>query len=113
MCSLMVEQGRGLPEILMTGSMGLPMMLPWPVGNKCTTAPDAAHKVTASAAADDVSMNHRPLPFGASAGLRQPTNFVFLPSFSILPSAFSSMVVRPPRMLPLVGCDSERSLVFS
>src|SRR6478672_10560783 len=31
------------------------------------------------------------------------------PIFSRLPSAFSSMVVRPPAMLPLVGCESERS----
>src|ERR1017187_3316385 len=113
MCSLIVEQVIGFPESLMTGSMGLPMTLPWPVGNKCTTAPDAAHKVTASAAADEVSMNQSPLLLGASAGLRQPTNLVFLPSFSMLPNAFSSMVVSPPRMLPFVGCDSERSSIFS
>src|SRR4029077_3884971 len=34
------------------------------------------------------------------------------PIFSRLPSAFSSIVVRPPAMLPLVGCESERSSVL-
>ncbi len=113
MCSLIVSQVIGLAESLMTGTMGLPITFPWPVGKRWITAPDAAHSVTASAAADDVSMNQLPFPEGASAGSRQPTNLVFLPSFSMLPKAFSSMVVSPPRMLPLVGCDSERSSVFS
>ena len=36
----------------------------------------------------------------------------FLPIFWMLPSAFSSIVVSPPAMLPLVGCESERSLVL-
>ena len=40
----------------MTGTIGLPMMLPWPVGKVCTTYPPAAISVTHSAAADDVSM---------------------------------------------------------
>src|SRR6185436_8850024 len=34
------------------------------------------------------------------------------PIFSRLPRAFSSMVDRPPAMLPLVGCESDRSLVL-
>src|SRR5579859_5382188 len=112
MCSLMVEQVKGLPESLITGMMGFPMMFPWPVGNRCSTAPEAAHNVRASAAAEDVSMNQRPLPEGASAGLRHPTYFARLPIFWIFPNAFSSMVVRPPRMLPLVGWDSDRSSVL-
>ena len=37
MCSPMVRMVRGLPEILMTGTMGLPMTLPCPVGKVCTT----------------------------------------------------------------------------
>ena len=32
------------------------------------------------------------------------------PIFWMLPSAFSSIVVSPPAMLPLVGCESDRSL---
>jgi hypothetical protein len=37
MCSLMVRTVRGLAQILMTGRIGLPITLPWPVGKKCTT----------------------------------------------------------------------------
>ena len=36
-------------------------------------------------------------------------NFDVWPIFSRLPSAFSSIVVRPPSMLPLVGWTSDRS----
>ena len=62
MCSLIVRTVRGLAQILMTGRIGLPITLPCPVGKKWTTKPDAAHSVTISAAADEVSMNHRPGP---------------------------------------------------
>src|SRR5712691_246299 len=36
MCSGMRRTVRGLAQILMTGRMGLPMTLHWPVGKKCT-----------------------------------------------------------------------------
>ena len=32
MCSLMVRTVRGFPLILITGMIGLPITLPWPVG---------------------------------------------------------------------------------
>ena len=51
----MVLAVSGLAVSLITGSMGLPMMLPWPVGKKCATKPAAAQSVTASAAALEVS----------------------------------------------------------
>ena len=56
MCSPMVRSVFGLAEILITGTIGLPMTLPWPVGKVWTTQPPAAIKVTHSAAADEVSM---------------------------------------------------------
>ena len=58
------------------------------------------------------SMNHRPGWVGISALSITPSTLHFLPIFWMLPSAFSSMVVRPPRMLPLVGWLSDRSLVL-
>ncbi|TMV10407.1 GntR family transcriptional regulator [Paenibacillus thermoaerophilus] len=89
----------------MTGSIGLPMMLPWPAGKKCTTAPAAAISVTHSAAADEVSIKYKPGPFrGASAGFKTLITGR-LPVFSMLPSAFSSIVDSPPAILPCVGCD--------
>src|SRR5262249_16390946 len=108
----MVRTVRGFAHSLITGMMGLPMTLPWPVGKKCTTYPDAAHSVTISAAADDESMNQRPGLDGSSALSSTPITLHFLPIFWMLPSAFSSIVVRPPAMLPLVGCDSDKSLVL-
>ena len=65
-----------------------------------------------SAAADELSMNHRPLCVGISALSSTPSTVHFLPIFWMLPSAFSSMVVRPPSMLPLVGWLSDRSEVL-
>src|SRR5665811_252963 len=59
-CSDIVETVFGLAEDLTTGTIGLPMMLPCPVVNKCKAAPPAANNVTDSAAADDVSMKCRP-----------------------------------------------------
>ena len=51
-------------------------------------------------------MKYRPGPFaGASAGSSTSMYRHSRPIFSMLPSAFSSIVVRPPAMLPLVGCD--------
>ena len=75
------------------------------------TAADSV-SFTISAAADDESMNHRPGPVGASPLSITPSTMHFLPIFWMLPSAFSSMVVRPPAILPLVGCESDRSLVL-
>jgi hypothetical protein len=37
MCSPMVRTVRGLPVILITGTIGLPITLPWPVGKVWTT----------------------------------------------------------------------------
>ena len=37
MCSLIVRTVRGFAQILMTGSTGLPMTFPCPVGKKWTT----------------------------------------------------------------------------
>src|SRR5438045_626743 len=48
-------------------------------------------------------MNHRPGPLGTSALSRTPSTMHRLPIFWMLPSAFSSMVVSPPAILPLVG----------
>ncbi len=42
---------------------------------------------------------------GASAGCSASMNRHSWPIFSRFPSAFSSIVVRPPAMLPLVGCE--------
>ncbi len=56
MCSPMVAAVRLFAVSLITGSIGLPMMLPCPVGKKWTTAPAAAISVMHSAAAEDVSM---------------------------------------------------------
>jgi hypothetical protein len=112
MCSLIVRTVRGLAQSLITGRIGLPMTLPCPVGKKWTTKPDAAHSVTISAAADDESMNHRPGPVGTSALSSTPSTTHLRPIFWMLPSAFSSIVVRPPAMFPLVGCESERSEVL-
>jgi hypothetical protein len=49
---------------------------------------------------------------GISALSSTPSTVHFLPIFWMLPSAFSSMVVRPPAMLPLVGWLSDRSVVL-
>src|SRR5258706_63653 len=57
-------------------------------------------------------MNHKPGPVGVSALSSTPSTRHLRPIFWMLPSAFSSMVVRPPAMLPLVGCESDRSLVL-
>src|SRR3712207_4175765 len=57
-------------------------------------------------------MNQSPGPVGVSALSSTPTTLHFLPIFWMLPRAFSSIVVRPPAMLPLVGCDSDRSFVL-
>ena len=53
-------------------------------------------------------MNQRPGPVGASALSSTPSTMHLRPIFWMLPSAFSSMVVRPPAMLPLVGCESRQ-----
>ena len=42
MCSHIVRTVRGLAQSLITGTIGLPITLPWPVGKKWTTKPDAA-----------------------------------------------------------------------
>ena len=57
-------------------------------------------------------MNHSPGCVGISALSITPSTVHFLPIFWMLPSAFSSIVVRPPAMLPLVGCESDKSLVL-
>ena len=58
-------------------------------------------------------MKYRPGPLaGRSAGFSTSMYFVVLPIFSRLPKAFSSMVVRPPSILPLVGWLSLRSSVL-
>src|SRR5260221_2504213 len=57
-------------------------------------------------------MNHSPGCVGISALSRMPSTTHLRPIFWMLPSAFSSIVVRPPAMLPLVGCESDRSLVL-
>ncbi len=90
----------------------MPITLPCPVGKKCTAKPAAPSNVSISAAAEDESMNHRPGPVGISALSMTPSTMHLRPIFWMLPSAFSSMVVRPPAMLPLVGCESDRSLVL-
>ncbi len=60
------------------------------------------------AAALEESMKCRPGPFGATAGGSTDCT-VQRPIFWMLPMAFSSMVVRPPRILPSVGCDPIKS----
>ena len=57
-------------------------------------------------------MNHRPGPVGVTALSSVPMTGAFVPIFWMLPRAFSSMVVKPPSMLPLVGWESERSEVL-
>jgi hypothetical protein len=56
----MVSQVKGFAESFITGNMGFPTMFPWPVGNRCTTAPEAAQSVTASG----ISMDHENKPVG-------------------------------------------------
>ena len=55
-CSLIVRTVRGLAQSLITGRIGLPITLPWPVGKKCTVYPAAAQSVTISAAAEMVTL---------------------------------------------------------
>ncbi len=54
-------------------------------------------------------MNHSPGCVGISALSSTPSTMHLRPIFWMLPSAFSSIVVRPPAMLPFVGCESDRS----
>src|SRR5947207_3141467 len=56
-------------------------------------------------------MNHRPGCVGSSALSSTPSTMHLRPIFWMLPSAFSSIVVRPPAMLPLVGCESDGLVV--
>ena len=49
----------GFAESLMTGMIGCPITLPWPVGKRCSTNPPAAWLVRHSAPGDGPSMNHR------------------------------------------------------
>ena len=89
------------------------MILPCPVGNKWILNPPAACSVTHSAAAEEVSIKYKPLPFvGSSAGSNTSINCLE-PIFWKFPKAFSSIVVRPPAILPAVGWLSERSSVAS
>ena len=75
--------------------------------------PAAAWRVTHSAAADEVSIKYKPFPFfGSSAGSKTSTNLQ-LPIFWKFPKAFSSIVVKPPAILPAVGWLSDRSSVAS
>jgi hypothetical protein len=53
-------------------------------------------------------MKCSPGRLGPSAGSSTETTLQ-RPIFSTLPRAFSSMVLRPPRMLPWVGCEPSRS----
>jgi hypothetical protein len=62
MCSDIVPAVTGFAVSLITGSTGLPITLPWPVGKRCSAAPAAAISVMHSAAADEVSMKYRPGP---------------------------------------------------
>ena len=52
-------------------------------------------------------MKLSPARLGRSAGASASTTGA-VPVFWMLPSAFSSMVDRPPRMLPWVGCEPSR-----
>ena len=93
--------------------MGLPIIFPWPVGNKWMLKPPAAWRVTHSAAADDVSMKYKPFPLvGSSAGSNTSINFLE-PIFWKFPKAFSSIVVSPPAIFPAVGWLSDKSFVAS
>ena len=113
MCSLIVFAVSGFAVNFTTGSIGLPIILPCPVGNKWILKPPAACNVTHSAAAEDVSIKYKPGPLlGSSAGSRTSINCLE-PIFWKLPNAFSSIVVKPPAILPAVGWLSERSSVAS
>ena len=81
MCSLIKRTVRGLAQILITGTIALPITLPWPVGKKCTAKPEAAQRVTISAAAEEESMNHKPGPVGVSALSSTPSTMHCLPIF--------------------------------
>ena len=75
--------------------------------------PAAAWSVTHSAAAEEVSMKYKPLPFFcSSAGSKTSTNLQ-LPIFWKFPNAFSSIVVKPPAIFPAVGWLSDKSSVAS
>ena len=106
-CSPIPFTVNGFAVNLTTGSIGLPTILPWPVGNKWILKPAAAWSVTHSAAAEEVSIKYKPFPLvGSSAGSSTSTNLQF-PIFWKFPKAFSSIVVNPPAMLPAVGWLSE------
>ena len=113
MCSLIVLAVNGFAVNLITGSIGLPIIFPCPVGNKWILKPPAACNVTHSAAADEVSMKYNPFPFvGSSAGSKTSINCLD-PIFWKFPKAFSSIVVSPPAIFPAVGWLSDKSSVAS
>ena len=99
----------GFAVSLITGSIGLPMMFPCPVGKKWTTAPAAAISVMHSAAAEEVSMKYRPGRVGRLRRLENADNLAFCRSSGCCraPSPRSSSGRRA--MLPLVGCEPSRS----
>lgn len=109
MCSAMVSQVLGLGEILITGTRGWPTTFPCPVVKKWSTLPPATAKVIISAAALEESMNTSPSPGPTGSAGLSTFRTGRVPVFWMLPRAFSSMVVRPPRMLPSVGWEPRRS----
>src|SRR5689334_3445386 len=76
-------------------------------GKEMNTERAAPIRVMNSAAADDESMKFRPRFVGATAGSSASTMGT-VPVLAILPSAFSSIVLSPPRMLPCVGWEPSR-----
>ena len=91
---LMVRTVRGFAESLITGRIGLPTTLPWPVGKKCTAKPRAEEREHL-AAAEDESINQSPGPW-ASPPCRSRVHHALAADLLDVAQPFSSMVVRPP-----------------
>ena len=69
--------------------------------------------MTISAAADEESINHNPGPVGISALSNTPSTRHFFADFlDVAQRFFLDRGQGPPAMLPLVGCESDKSLVL-
>ena len=104
MLSFIVWGVRGLPVIFTTGAIGLPIGVPRPEVNTTTCAPPPTMPVTDSTSRPGVSITVRPFLVIGAAYATTSTSGDRSPPLCVAPRDFSSMVVRPPRMLPGDGC---------
>jgi len=81
MCSLIVRTVRGLAQNLDHRQDGIADNVALTRRKEVNGKPAAAHNVTISAAADELSMNHRPGWRGISALSSTPSTMHFFPIF--------------------------------